>query len=181
VNDSSIVIYARVSTDDKDQDPETQLMPLREFCRLKGWTITAEYVDLASARDLRGRVQWRAMVRAGQRGKFKRFLIFRLNRAFRSVKDMYDELSKMPDVEMVSYHENIDTSTPTGRLLRNILAALAEFELDQIRENVRAGLARARAQGKAVGKRGPDKKPRKKTGYYLRAASKRKKAHVLVD
>lgn len=181
MKENDIVIYARVSTDDKDQNPETQLMPLREFCRLKGWTVTAEYVDQASARDMRGRVQWRAMVRAGQRGKFKRFLIFRLNRAFRSVKDMYDELSKLTNVEMVSYHENIDTSTPTGRLLRNILAALAEFELDQIRENVRAGIARARAQGKPIGKRGPDKKPRKKTGYYLRAATKRKKGYVLED
>ncbi|MCP4609555.1 MAG: recombinase family protein [Planctomycetes bacterium] len=165
-----VAIYARVSTDDKDQNPETQLLPLREYCRLKGWTVYREYIDYASARDLRGRKEWRDMVKDAQKRKVSRFLIFRLNRAFRSVKDMYDELSKMDDCEMVSYHESIDTSTATGRLLRNILAALAEFEVDQIRENVRAGLERAKAEGKTLGrpKGSTDKKPRKKRGYYLR-------------
>jgi len=163
-----VAIYARVSTDDKDQNPETQLMPLREFCRLKGWPVYREYIDYASARDLRGRTEWRDMVNDAQKLKVSRFLIFRLTRAFRSVKDMYDELEKMPDCEMVSYHESIDTSTATGRLLRNILAALAEFELDTIRENVRAGLDRAKAQGKTLGRPAgsKDKKPRKKRGYF---------------
>ena len=127
MKEKPVAIYARVSTDDKDQNPETQLLPLRDFCRLKGWPVYREYIDYASARDLRGRTEWRAMVNDAQKLKISKFLIFRLTRAFRSVKDMYDELEKMPDCEMVSYHESIDTSTATGRLLRNILAALAEF------------------------------------------------------
>jgi len=69
MKDLPVAIYARVSTDDKDQNPDTQLLPLREFCKLKGWTVYDEYVDHASARDLRGRKEWRRMVNDAQKRK----------------------------------------------------------------------------------------------------------------
>jgi DNA invertase Pin-like site-specific DNA recombinase len=170
-----VAIYARVSTDDKDQNPETQLLPLRKYAEVKGWEVYREYIDQASARDFRGRKAWRDMVIDANRGKFQAFAILRLNRAFRSVADMYQQLDRMNGCEMVSITESIDTSTNYGRLLRNILASLAEFELDQIRENVKLGLDRAKSQGKRLGRPpgSKDKRQRKKTGYYLRHGYRR--------
>ena len=59
-----VVLYARVSTTDREQEPETQLLPLREFCQAQGWSVADEYVDHASATDLRGRVAWRRLLDA---------------------------------------------------------------------------------------------------------------------
>jgi DNA invertase Pin-like site-specific DNA recombinase len=77
-------IYARVSTTDKDQDPETQLLPLREFCRAQGWTIAQEFVDRASATDLRGRRAWQTMLDAAAKRKLDLVLAWKLDRCFRS-------------------------------------------------------------------------------------------------
>ena len=85
-------LYARVSTLDKDQDPETQLVALREFVRAQGWEIFREYVDHAPARDLTHRTAWRELLDDAARKRFKTVVVFRLDRAFRSVKDMHDTL-----------------------------------------------------------------------------------------
>lgn len=166
-----VALYARVSTKDKDQNPETQLVPLREHARLQGWEVYSEYVDYAKALDLRGRKAWRDMVNLSG-AKFNKIAVLRLDRAFRSVKDMHDYLGvfESRDVEFLSVRESFDTSTAAGRLLMNLLASLAEFELTLIRERVNDGLERARAQGKTLGrpKGSTDKKPRKKTGYKMR-------------
>ena len=73
-------VYARVSTNDRDQNPETQLVALRDFARAQGWTITREYVDHAPANDLRGRVQWRRLVDDAARRRFDTVLVFKLDR-----------------------------------------------------------------------------------------------------
>ena len=86
-------LYARVSTLDKDQDPETQLVALREFVRAQGWEIFREYVDHAPARDLTHRTAWRELLDDAARKRFKTVVVFRLDRAFRSVKDMHDTLA----------------------------------------------------------------------------------------
>ena len=86
--------------------------------------------------------------------KFKGVLVFKLDRAFRSVKHMHDTLSawELVGVEFISVKENFDTSTAIGRLIMNLLAALAEFELELIRERTKAGMDRARRQGKRIGR-----------------------------
>ena len=149
-----VAIYAMVSTSDKLQDPETQLMPLRDFCIAQGWEIVAEYVDHAPANDQAHRVRWRDLLDDAAKRKFSVVLVFKLDRAFRPVKHMHDTLAawEVVGVSFKSIREQFDTSTALGRLLLNLLASLAEFELEMIRERVKAGMDRARRQGKKIGR-----------------------------
>ena len=149
-----VAIYARVSTSDKDQDPMTQLMPLREFIVAKGWSTYGEYVDQSPANDLAHRTAWRDLLDDAAKRRFDVVLVFKLDRAFRSVKHMHDTLAawEMVGVGFQSMREQFDTGTAIGRLLLNLLGALAEFELKLIRERVKAGMDRARKQGKRIGR-----------------------------
>jgi DNA invertase Pin-like site-specific DNA recombinase len=149
-----VAIYARVSTIDKNQDPETQLMPLRDYCKAQGWEIYKEYIDKASALDIAHRTAWREMLDDAAKKKFSIVLVFKLDRAFRSVKHLHDTLSTWEalGISFRSIREQFETSTALGRLLMNLLAALAEFELELIRERVKAGMERAARQGKKIGR-----------------------------
>ena len=149
-----VALYARVSTSDKDQDPETQLMPLRDFCLAQGWECFREYVDQAPATDIAHRTAWRDLLDDAARKRFQVVLVFKLDRAFRSVKHMHDTLAawELVGVSFKSVREQFDTSTALGRLLLNLLASLAEFELELIRERVKAGMERARRQGHQIGR-----------------------------
>lgn len=147
-----VALYARVSTRDKDQNPEVQLHRLRQYCESQGWEVQGEYVDYASAVDLKGRTQWRNLMVEVAGRRVKAILVFKMDRAFRSVKDMHDHLSVWQDVgaEFYSAQEQFDTSTALGRLLLNLMASLAEFELETIRERVVAGMELARKNGKII-------------------------------
>ena len=152
-----IGIYARVSTSDKDQDPETQLGPLREFVASQGWTTAGEFVDTASATDLRGRVAWRRLLEDAARRRVDVILVWKLDRAFRSVAHMATTTEQLRrwGVGLRSYSEPwLDTSgtSPVGDLMLNILASFAQFERALIAERVKAGMARARKQGKHIGR-----------------------------
>ena len=149
-----VALYARVSTPDKGQDPETQLMALRDFCVAQGWEVYREYVDKAPANDLAHRVAWRELLDDAAKRKFQAAVVFKLDRAFRSVKHLHDTLAawELVGVGFRSVREQFDTSTALGRLLLNLLASLAEFELELIRERVNAGMDRARRQGKRIGR-----------------------------
>ena len=149
-----VAAYARVSTSDKDQDPETQLVALRDHCAAQGWQIFAEYSDEAPATDLLRRHSWRELMDDAARRRFKAVVVFKLDRAFRSVKDMHDTLDAWEKigVSFRSVREQFDTQTALGRLLLNMLASLAEFELEIIRERVVAGMDRARRQGRHIGR-----------------------------
>ncbi|PSR28174.1 MAG: hypothetical protein C7B46_19095 [Sulfobacillus benefaciens] len=158
-----IALYARVSTRDKDQNPETQLLRLRDFVATHPDShITKEYVDTASANDMGHRTAWKAL-------NDDAVLVFKLDRAFRSVKHLHDTLAVWDAVHVgfLSAQEGFDTTTALGRLLLNLLASLAEFELEMIRERVIAGMDRARKEGTAVGRPpGPD--PRKGTAPFAK-------------
>ena len=147
-------IYARVSTSDKNQNVDTQLLPIRDFCKAQGWEVYREYVDHAPANDLAHRTAWRELLDDASKKKFNVVLVFKLDRGFRSVKHLHDTLSawEMVGVGFRSLREQFDTSTALGRLLLNLLASLAEFELELIRERVKAGMDRARRQGKRIGR-----------------------------
>ena len=147
-------LYARVSTSDKDQDPDTQLYALRDFCSAQGWEVYREYVDHASALDISHRTAWRELMDDAAKRKFKVVFVFKLDRAFRSVKHMHDTLAvwEALGIDFRSLREGFDTSTAVGRLLLNILGSLAEFELELIRERVKAGMDRAKRQGKRIGR-----------------------------
>jgi len=152
-----VALYARVSTSDKDQNPETQLLPLREFAAAQGWTVAGEYVDHASATDLRGRTAWRQLLDRAAKRKVDLILVWKLDRAFRSVAhtaNVTEDLRRW-GVGLRSYSEPwLDTSgtSPVGDLMLNILASFAQFERALIAERVRAGMARAKRQGRRLGR-----------------------------
>jgi DNA invertase Pin-like site-specific DNA recombinase len=146
-----VALYARVSTADKDQNPETQLLPLREFAQANGWHVT-EYVDYASAGDLRGRTAWTAMMDAAAKRQLDLIVVWKLDRAFRSVAHASATVGHLRrwGVGLRSYMEQwLDTSgtNPVGELMFNILTSFAEFEKALIAQRVRAGMARAKAEG----------------------------------
>ena len=150
-----IGIYARVSTADKDQNPETQLLPLREFVAAQGWTAAGEYVDYASATDLRGRKAWRRLLDDAAKRRVDLVLVWRLDRAFRSVAHASTTLEQLrhAGVGLRSLTEPwADTTSPQGELVFNLLATFAQFERSLIAERVKAGMARAKQQGKHVGR-----------------------------
>ena len=171
-----VALYARVSTKDKHQEPETQLYGLREYAAQRGWEVVREYVDQASATDLRSRIAWRELLEHVRKGGIDLVLVTKLDRAFRSAKDTYDNLAYLDShkVGFIAATQPIDTSTSTGKLLLGVLAAVAEFEKALIVERTNEGLARARAQGKRLGRPpgSKDKKKRSRRGYLLRWADR---------
>lgn len=152
-----VAIYARVSTSDKDQNPETQLLPLREFAAAQGWTVAGEFTDRAPATDLRARTAWREMLDHAARRRVDLVLVWRIDRAFRSVLDAATTLERLRawGVGLRSYSEPwLDTTSPFGEALYYITAAYAQLERGILAERVRAGMERARRQGRRLGRPG---------------------------
>ena len=150
-----VAIYARVSTSDNDQNPETQLMNLREFAEREGWQVFREYVDFAPATDIAHRIQWRQLLEDASRRRFDVILVWRMDRAFRSVLDAANTLERLRTwkVGLRSYSEPwLDTTSPFGEALYYITIAYAQLERGILRERVKAGMERARRQGVRIGR-----------------------------
>ena len=150
-----VAIYARVSTADKDQNPDTQLFPLREFVQAQTWTVVGEWVDQASATDLAHRTQWRALLALAAKRKVDLVLVWRLDRAFRSVLDAANTLERLRGwgVGLRSYQEPwLDTTSPFGEALYYITVAYAQLERGILAERTKAGMDRARKQGHRIGR-----------------------------
>lgn len=150
-------LYARVSTPDKDQNPETQLLALREFVEAQNWSVAGEFVDQAPATDLRARTAWRKMLDQASRRQIDLVLVWRIDRAFRSVLDAATTLERLRawGIGLRSYAEPwLDTTSPFGEALYYITAAYAQLERGILAERVRAGMARARREGRHVGRPG---------------------------
>jgi len=146
-------LYARVSTLN-GQSPEMQLTELREYASRRGWEIVGEYVDcgISGARELRRELN-RLMVDAHQR-RFDLVLCWKIDRFGRSLKHLVNALADLNSygVAFVSLHDNLDLSTPSGRLMFQIIGAMAEFERSLIQERVKAGLRNAKLKGKTLGR-----------------------------
>lgn len=148
-----IGLYARVST--SDQEPETQLRELRAYVGHRGWTLAGEYVDQGVSGATDRRPQLDRLMTAARRRQLDGVLVWRLDRLGRSLRHLIvtlDELQAL-GVAFVSLHDGVDATTPAGRLGLQVLGAVAEFERALIRERVRAGLARAKAEGVRLGRR----------------------------
>ena len=150
-----VALYARTSTADRDQDPETQLMPLREFAQVQGWEIIVECVDQAPASDLAHRFAWQDLLKDASKRRFDVVLVWRMDRAFRSVLDAATTLERLRTwgVGLRSYTEPwLDTTSPFGEALYYITVAYAQLERGILRERVKAGMDRARRQGQRIGR-----------------------------
>jgi DNA invertase Pin-like site-specific DNA recombinase len=145
-------IYARVST--LDQQPENQLTELRRYVAARGWKAAVEYVDhgVSGSKDRRPALD--RLVKDARRRKFDVLVTWKLDRLGRNLKHLITFLEDLQalGVAFVSLGEGIDATTPAGKLQMHILGAIAEFERGRIVERVRAGLARAKAQGKRLGR-----------------------------
>src|SRR5260221_9665012 len=144
-------IYARVST--VDQEPENQLHELRRYVEARGWTAV-EYVErgVSGAKDRRPALD--RLLADARRRRFDVVVCWRLDRLGRNLKHLITLLEELQalGVAFVSLAEGIDATTPAGRLQMQILGAIAGFERGRIVERVRAGLARAKAQGQRLGR-----------------------------
>lgn len=146
-----VALYARVSTLDKGQDPETQLLALREYAARRGLVPVGEYIDYASGtRD--DRPQYQALLSAARKRQLDVVLVWRYDRFARSTQALVRALNEFHSlgVDFISYQENIDTTTPQGELIFTVMASLAQFESALISERVKAGMVRAKAQGKPI-------------------------------
>ena len=164
-------IYARVST--FDQEPENQLQEVRRYVEARGW-IGTEFVDrgVSGAKDKRPALD--AMLTDAKRRRFDVLVCWRLDRLGRNLRHLVTLLEDLHStgVAFVSLGEGIDCTTPAGKLQLHILAALAEFERERIRERVLAGLQRARAQGKKLGRPRLTVAPLSMRGLTVREAAR---------
>ena len=131
-----------------------QLRELREYVSHRGWTIAEEYIDagVSGSKDSRPALN-RLMNAAGQR-KFDAVLVWKIDRWGRSLRHLVTSLADLDayGIAFVSLRDNLDLSTPSGRLMMQLLGAMAEFERALIQERVKAGLRNARAKGKRLGR-----------------------------
>lgn len=147
-------IYARVSTTNHGQDVSMQTRELRQFAEARSWRVASEYVDqgVSGAKDSRPELN-RLMADAHKR-KFDVVVVWKFDRFARSVSHLLRALETFNalGVAFVSLSEQMDTTTPTGKMVFTILASVAELERSLIAERVRAGLRNARAKGKRLGR-----------------------------
>ena len=146
-------LYARVSTLN-GQHPEMQLAELREYASRRGWEIVGEYVDEGVSGAKESRPQLNHLMADMHRRKFEIVLVWKIDRFGRSLRHLVNALADLDayGVAFVSLKDNLDLSTPSGRLMFQIIGAMAEFERALIQERVRSGIRNARARGKRFGR-----------------------------
>jgi len=149
-----VAIYARVSTTNHGQNVSLQTRELGQFVEARGWKVVDEYVDegISGTKDRRPALD-RLMSDAHKR-KFDVVVCWRFDRFARSVSHLLRALETFNalGIAFVSLSENVDTTTPTGKMIFTVLGAVAELERSLIVERVRAGLRNARAKGKTLGR-----------------------------
>jgi DNA invertase Pin-like site-specific DNA recombinase len=145
-------LYVRVSS--PDQHVGSQLYDLRELAAQRGFEIVKEYQDRGVSGSKARRPGLDALMADARKRKFAVVLVAAFDRLARSTRhflQVIDELDGL-QIEFISRRENIDTSGPMGRLFLTLISSIAELELDLIRERVRAGMRRARLEGRQIGR-----------------------------
>lgn len=148
-----VSIYARVSTTN-GQSPEMQLAELREYASRRGWEVFGEYVDSGISGSKESRPELNRLMADAHRRNFDVVVCWKVDRFGRSLKHLVNALADLDSygVAFVSLRDNLDLSTPSGRLMFQIIGAMAEFERSLIQERVRAGLRNAKLKGKTLGR-----------------------------
>jgi DNA invertase Pin-like site-specific DNA recombinase len=147
-------IYLRVST--TGQTVENQRRELEQIAERRGWTVAGIYEDagISGAKGRDQRPGFDQMLKDASRRKFDVVMAWAIDRMGRSLRDLLDTIEHLEatGVDLYLDQQNIDTTTPAGKLLFQVTGAFAEFERSMIRQRVNAGLARAKAQGKRLGR-----------------------------
>jgi DNA invertase Pin-like site-specific DNA recombinase len=145
-------LYGRVSTG--GQDAEMQIRELREYCQRRGWEIYAEYVDTGISGAKEKRPELDKLLSDAHKRYFDAVVVWRFDRFARSVSHLLRALETFRSlgIEFVSLSEQVDTSTPTGKMVFTVLGAVAELERSLIAERVRAGLRNAKSKGRKLGR-----------------------------
>jgi len=147
-------IYARVSTVNAGQDPTMQTRELEEYCQRRGWQVYGAYVDNGVSGKKDSRPELNRMMQDAHERRFDVVVVWRFDRFARSVSHLLRALESFNalGIQFVSLSEQVDTSTPTGKMVFTVLGAVAELERNLIVERVRAGLRHARSKGKELGR-----------------------------
>ena len=166
-----VAIYARVSTG--AQTVQNQLRELREIADRHGWIVAAEFTDkgISGAKGREQRPGLDKMLKAVARREIDLVAAWSVDRLGRSLQDLLGFLGELhaKNVDLYLHQQGLDTSTPAGKALFQMMGVFAEFERAMIRERVRAGLERAKAQGKKLGRRRNDDPKREAEVRRLRA------------
>lgn len=172
-----VAIYVRVST--TEQNLDNQKIPLVEYCERMGWDYEI-FEEKESTRKTRP-IQWDLYNRL-LRKEFDGLVIYSFSRWARSTKELVEHMERLveKDIKIYSYTEAIDINTSMGRAMLTIISAFAQLERDIIRERTIAGLARAKAQGKKLG-RPRVKRNYTKPGFIKHKRSKCSKCKLLTD
>lgn len=147
-----VAIYARVST--TEQAAENQLLDLRAYCAARRWEIIGEFVDSGISGAKKDRPNLDCLMAIVRKRLCDCVLVWRFDRFARSLSHLVNTLEYFRErgVEFASYQEGVDTSTAQGKMVFGVMASLAEFERELIRERIHAGLRRARSKGKRLGR-----------------------------
>ena len=150
---SRVAIYARVSTD--EQSTDAQLRDLRQYAASRNWKDVQEYVDEGISGSKDSRPAWNKLWDDIQKGRVKVLVVHALDRLGRSLPHLVKIISTCVErgITLVSFRENIDLSTSTGRMVAGIFSVLSEFERSVIRDRTMAGLRAAKARGSQIGKK----------------------------
>ncbi len=148
-----VALYARVSTKNS-QNPETQLLALREYAKARRLEVFGEYVDVGISGGKDSRPALNRLMADARKRRFDAVLVARFDRFARSTRHLVRALEEFNalGVDFISLNESIDTSTPMGKMVFTVIAAVAELERSIIRERVIMGLQRAKAQGRQLGR-----------------------------
>jgi DNA invertase Pin-like site-specific DNA recombinase len=147
-------LYLRVSTN--EQTTENQELELRNIAARMNWEITEVYCDhgVSGAKGRDKRPQFDALCKAATRREFDVVMAWSVDRLGRSLQDLIGFLSELHSlkVDLYLHQQGLDTSTPAGKAMFQLLGVFAEFERAMIQSRVKAGLARARANGRKLGR-----------------------------
>jgi DNA invertase Pin-like site-specific DNA recombinase len=154
VRDIRVALYCRVSTNTGQQSPEMQVRELQEYAERRGWRIVDEYTDQGISGAKESRPALNRLVTEAHRRCFDAVLVWKLDRFGRSLRHLVNALAEFEalGIAFVSLRDNLDLSTPSGRLMFQIIGAMAEFERTLIAERVKAGMRNARAKGRKIGR-----------------------------
>jgi len=147
-------IYARVSTVNHGQDPELQLRELREYAQARGLVVHREYVDRGQSGSKDSRPELNQLMKDARRRRFDAVAVWKLDRFSRSLRALVNSLAEFESlgIGFIALRDHLDLTTPTGRLLFQVVGAMAEFEKAILQERVIAGLRNARLKGRTLGR-----------------------------